>query len=1410
MFPLLAATAQTTPVPDANFENFLIAQGIDTNGANGNILNDDAAAVTALNVTTNNITDFSGLEAFVNLVSFNAGSNQFTTLPLSTLTVLEELRFSGNDILDSIDVSANAQLRVFIARGSGSGSAATIISIDLSVNTLLEEIDVYDFRDLQQVILPDTDTVVTLYLLIHNPITVDLSGYDNLETLALSTNFNNTYAINATLPNNQNTLKSIRCQGGNIINVNVSNFLVLETLVLQSTNTETINLPQTNTLTDISISNHNISNISFADAPMLENLSITRKNTSGPLTIDISQNMVLKNLDANNNNMTSINVSNNTILEDIDVRNNELTSLNVTQNTLLENLWASNNQLSNIDVSQNTVLKVLDLGNNLIPTLNITQNTELLRLYVNNNLFTGTGLDLTQNTELNYLDASENQIESLDISYTDIADLILHHNLFATTDIMQQYFNLSLARGILRSDLLDVSYNRITGAIPDFTSLIDYANTYNFELKFDNNQFHFGDFENEHSPYVAALNTPNTNFTWANIFRTYSYAPQDKVNAIETPTPNAGTNLTLTTTVRGAQNHYQWFKDGVAITDAPDSPNYTLYNVTDCDSGVYHCEITSDLVPFENTNPPGTNNKNLLLVRNDITVTVQGLNKSCVALVNPANGATNAPVNMGLEWNAAAGACGYILSVGTNAAANNVINAEDVGVTTVYNFTNNLDPNTTYNVVVTPYFSDGNISGCTLQSFTTSTQSVAPACSSLIVPTHGETNVYVGTLLEWTAANGADGYYLSVGTSSGGANIVNNENITDGNTTTYNLMANLPNNTQIFVNITPYNALGNATACQEYSFTTESATVVPTAPSCATITTPTANATNVSISSNIVWGAVANADGYYVNIGTTSGGTDVVNNEQVTGTTYDPATDFQENTIYYVTVTPYNTQGNATNCAEISFTTETLPTIPNCTTITLSQNGTDISITWDAVSNADDYVVTLGTASGGNDVLEITVTGTSFQEQVAFVYGTTYYLNVIPRNAVGLAENCEGSEETFIIDAPPTIPDCTALTSPVNGSAGVSVSTGLTWNTVAEATGYKLQIGTSFNGSEILQLTDVGSITAYNPVNDFPENTTIYVTVIPYNAQGDAANCTEISFTTEILPTIPNCTTITLSQNGTDISITWDAVSNADDYLVTLGTVSGGNDVLEITVTGTSFQEQVTFVYGTTYYLNVIPRNAVGLAENCEGSEETFIIDTPPTVPDCTALTSPVNGSAGVSVSTGLTWNTVAEATGYKLQIGTSFNGSEILQLTDVGSITAYNPVNDFPENTTIYVTVIPYNAQGDAIGCTEESFVTEKPDFIAKERYGISPNGDGINDFWEIEGIENYPSNTVSVYNRWGDMVFQSSGYDNSSNVFYGVANKSTAMGADKLPNGTYFFHIKIKGSAAVSNVKGFLVLKR
>ncbi|MCO6484212.1 MAG: gliding motility-associated C-terminal domain-containing protein, partial [Saprospiraceae bacterium] len=64
----------------------------------------------------------------------------------------------------------------------------------------------------------------------------------------------------------------------------------------------------------------------------------------------------------------------------------------------------------------------------------------------------------------------------------------------------------------------------------------------------------------------------------------------------------------------------------------------------------------------------------------------------------------------------------------------------------------------------------------------------------------------------------------------------------------------------------------------------------------------------------------------------------------------------------------------------------------------------------------------------------------------------------------------------------------------------------------------------------------------------------------------------------------------------------------------------------------------------------------------------------------------------------------------------------------------------------------------------------------------GFSPNGDGINDRFTITGIEDFPGNELTVFNRWGNQVFHQKGYKNN---WDGTWNGST------LPDGTYFYFL-------------------
>ena len=67
-----------------------------------------------------------------------------------------------------------------------------------------------------------------------------------------------------------------------------------------------------------------------------------------------------------------------------------------------------------------------------------------------------------------------------------------------------------------------------------------------------------------------------------------------------------------------------------------------------------------------------------------------------------------------------------------------------------------------------------------------------------------------------------------------------------------------------------------------------------------------------------------------------------------------------------------------------------------------------------------------------------------------------------------------------------------------------------------------------------------------------------------------------------------------------------------------------------------------------------------------------------------------------------------------------------------------------------------------------------------------ITPNGDQMNDVWEILDIENYPAAIVKVFNRWGEIVFESNGGD-------AYIPWDGMFESEELPVGTYYYVIDL-----------------
>jgi gliding motility-associated-like protein len=80
------------------------------------------------------------------------------------------------------------------------------------------------------------------------------------------------------------------------------------------------------------------------------------------------------------------------------------------------------------------------------------------------------------------------------------------------------------------------------------------------------------------------------------------------------------------------------------------------------------------------------------------------------------------------------------------------------------------------------------------------------------------------------------------------------------------------------------------------------------------------------------------------------------------------------------------------------------------------------------------------------------------------------------------------------------------------------------------------------------------------------------------------------------------------------------------------------------------------------------------------------------------------------------------------------------------------------------------------------------------------------------INGIEDYPNNTVRIYNRWGVMVFQTKAYNTTGNVFDGTSQGRVTVDQDnKLPVGTYFYVIDYQDQGGnMKQISGYIYINR
>ncbi len=93
-----------------------------------------------------------------------------------------------------------------------------------------------------------------------------------------------------------------------------------------------------------------------------------------------------------------------------------------------------------------------------------------------------------------------------------------------------------------------------------------------------------------------------------------------------------------------------------------------------------------------------------------------------------------------------------------------------------------------------------------------------------------------------------------------------------------------------------------------------------------------------------------------------------------------------------------------------------------------------------------------------------------------------------------------------------------------------------------------------------------------------------------------------------------------------------------------------------------------------------------------------------------------------------------------------------------------------------------------------------------------VTPNNDGAHDVLTITGLENYPDNSIRIYNRWGVLVYNTQAYNTEGNVFDGTSQGRVTVDADrKLPVGTYFYILDYKDQQGEQkSLSGYIYINR
>jgi len=225
-------------IPDGHFKNWLVNQtAIDANNDNQIQYSEALAQTGTLSCYSQHITDFTGVEAFLNITGIICSNNQFTNFDISKNVNITELNINGCG-MPSVDISNNTSLTILKCRQN------TFTTLDITQCTALTLLECGE-NQLQSLDVSQCLNLITLSPFDNNLTNIDVSQLSSLETLLIGGNVLTSLDLSQNL-----SLKSLNCLQNSITMLDLSQNTALEFLYCGD-----------NALTDLHLANGNNANM---------------------------------------------------------------------------------------------------------------------------------------------------------------------------------------------------------------------------------------------------------------------------------------------------------------------------------------------------------------------------------------------------------------------------------------------------------------------------------------------------------------------------------------------------------------------------------------------------------------------------------------------------------------------------------------------------------------------------------------------------------------------------------------------------------------------------------------------------------------------------------------------------------------------------------------------------------------------------------------------------------------------------------------------------------------------------------------------------------------------------------------------------------------------------------------------